>query len=152
MAPTTDTASDLNFTEEIISKLNITNHDQKMKYDDNHLHIIDEHPTVILSQWTKKLTNEFNANDPKPSTNCANAVHDPVSGAYLEYRELLKTSEKDVRRNSFANELGRLSQGYKNNNIKGTNTIHFTPWYKLPPGKKATYACICCDHRPHKTE
>ena len=82
----------------------------------------------------------------------ANAVYDPVSGAYLKCRELFKTVEKDTWTNSFANELGRLSQGYKTNNIQGTNTLHFIPWNELPENKIPTYARICCDYRPHKSE
>ena len=47
-APTTDTSSDLKFAKDIISKLNITSHYQETHCDDNHLSIIDEHPTTLL--------------------------------------------------------------------------------------------------------
>ena len=105
VAPTTDTSHDLKFTKEIIIKLNIRYHDQNMQQDDNHLSMIDEHPLELLAQWTKQSKNTNNRSETQPTTQSAKEVHDPVSGAYLECRELLKTKE---RQNSFANELGRL--------------------------------------------
>ena len=97
--------------------------------------MIDEHPTKLLSQWSQQSPQSINASEPTQPTNCANAVYDPVSGAYLECRELLKTNEKEVCQNSFANELGRLSQRHKKNDINGANTLHFVPWSKLPKNK-----------------
>ena len=148
--PTTDTSQDLRFTPDITNKLNITCHDQNMMTDDNHLPVLDEHPTKLLSHWSQPSAPPTTTS--KQTMNSANAVYDPISGTYLEYRELLKTSEKKVWQNSFSNELGRLSQGYKKNNIKGTNTLHFIPWSKLPKHKKPTHARMCCDFKPHKDE
>ena len=53
--------------------------------------------------------------------------------------------------NSFANELGRLSQGYKLNEIKGTHTLCFMTCTKTPKYKKPTHARTWCEYRPYKT-
>ena len=108
-------SNDLKFIKEIIRKLNVTYHDQSIHQDGNHFPMKYEHHTELISQWAKE-----------PTAHSANVVCDPVSGACLEHRELLKTNEKYLWWNSFANDLGRLSQGHKKNNIKGTRTIHFT--------------------------
>ena len=41
-----------------------------------------------------------------------NVVIDPTTGASLEYRHLIKGPTKAIRENSFANEIGRLAQGF----------------------------------------
>ena len=84
--------------------------------------------------------------------NVVNVVHGPISGTCLEHRELMKTSEKQVWQNSFAHELGRLSQGCKPNDVAGTNTLHFIPWIKLPSNKKPAHARMCCTYPPQKIE
>ena len=67
-----------------------------MQQYDNYLHVIDDHPISLLSQWIHQSQQSTNTSEPTQPTNCANPVYDPVSGAYLEHRELLKTSEKET--------------------------------------------------------
>jgi hypothetical protein len=79
-------------------------------------------------------------------------VIDSVTGAKQEYRDLMKCDHNTVAtwERSFANELGRLSQGIRDQ--KGTNTIFFVPKSKVPTGRTVTYGRIVCDLKPHKTE
>ena len=42
----------------------------------------------------------------------ANVVIDPTTGASLEYRHLVKLPTKAIWENLFANEIGRLAQGF----------------------------------------
>ena len=51
---------------------------------------------------------------------------------------------------SFANELGRLTQGIRD--IKGTSTLFFIPKNDVPPDRKVTYGRIVCELRPMKKE
>jgi len=97
--------------------------------------------------------------DEQPNMHCTteqvqkcNAIIDPVTGASLEYRHLIKNDQTRLTWNrSFANELGRLANGV-GNRIKGTNTIKFIPKTSVPPGRKVTYGRIVVDYRPTKTE
>ena len=54
---------------------------------------------------------------------------------------------------SFAicNELGRLAQGYKNNN-EATNCIEFISFDDIPTNKKSTYARIVAEVREQKAD
>ena len=81
-----------------------------------------------------------------------NAVIDPSTGASLEYRHLLKTSQAPVWSTSFANELGRLVNGVGTRMPTGTNTMGFIPKHKVPHDKIPTYARLVCDICPHKKE
>lgn len=104
-----------------MSKLNVTHHDGKLPGEDNHLLILDKHLADLIKHFTQQQ---------KESTEAPqhlNAVCNPISGAYLEHRELPKTPEKESWTDSFANKLGQLSQGHKKNGIAGANTIFFTP-------------------------
>ena len=108
-----------------------------MSINDHHLPIIDEHPTNTLKRWQQLQYIEPISDTAKdvpqetPKSETANAVFDPTSSTCLEHRQLVKTSERDVWTNSFDTELGRLVQGYKKTDIKGTNTIKCMPWTKL---------------------
>ena len=55
---------------------------------------------------------------------------------------------RDVWMHSFANELGRLTQGMYN--IKGTDTIEFIPLSSVPKGETVTYSRIVCTFRSQK--
>jgi hypothetical protein len=82
----------------------------------------------------------------------ANAVIDPVTGASLEYRQLIqRDDQRHVWTNSFSNELDRLAQG-KTGRVKGTNTIVFIKREQVPQGRKVTYGRIVVDVRPQKEE
>ena len=67
-----------------------------MQQDDSYLPVIDAHPKEILSQWTKQSSKAKITSKNAQATKSANEFYHSVSGACLEYRELLKTSEMDV--------------------------------------------------------
>ena len=69
-----------------------------------------------------------------------NAVHDPTSGYLLELRQLLKTPKAKLCKYGSFNEFARLSQGNKNQTVKGTKTIHIISPKQEPSNKKAPYA------------
>ena len=59
-----------------------------------------------------------------PKDHLAFAVIDEETGKALEYRDLIKLEKyKNVWEMSYANELGRLTQGIRD--IPGTNTMFF---------------------------
>jgi hypothetical protein len=76
-----------------------------------------------------------------------NAVN-PDTGNIAEYAELSKCSQGDLWRNSNAEEIGRLAQGYKD--IKGTNTMFFIRPNQIPKDRKPTYLRVVCAYRPEK--
>ena len=84
----------------------------------------------------------------------ANAIIDPISGASMEYRHLVKIPKHRVRWiTSFSKELGRLAQGV-GDRIMGTNTIYFIDYALIPKERCSdiTYGRILVDYCPHKTE
>jgi hypothetical protein len=72
----------------------------------------------------------------------------PDTGKIAEYRELSQSSDGAIWRNSNAEEIGRLAQGYKN--IKGTNTIYFIHPSQMPKGRRAAYLRAVSAYRPEK--
>ena len=80
--------------------------------EEYNLPILDRHPSKALQ------------------TNHLNAVYDPTSQMYLEYRKLIQTNASKIWKKAFAKEIGRLAQGYKE--TKGTDTIFFIPKAKIP--------------------
>ena len=71
-----------------------------------------------------------------------NVVIDPTTGASLEYRNLVKGPTKSIRENSFANEIGRISQGVVTSIPPVTSTIFFIPKDKMLEGRTVTYGRI----------
>jgi hypothetical protein len=55
----------------------------------------------------------------------ANTAVDPIAGQVQEYRHLLQGPDAPTWTKSFANKLGRLSQGVGTRMHSGTNTIWF---------------------------
>ena len=77
----------------------------------------------------------------------ANAVIDSETGEIMEYRHLLKTPKHRERwQGSFSREIRQLATT--------TKTIKFVMLNKIPKDrlKDQTYARICCDKRPEKTD
>ena len=73
-------------------KLNITTEDNLNITFDHQTHpVLDYNPAKKLKKWQQDIINDISNN--KYSVHNANAVYDPTSKFYLEYRELLKTSE-----------------------------------------------------------
>jgi hypothetical protein len=90
-------------------------------------------------------------------TNCLDpslhyALHgnafNPDTGKIAEYPELSQCSDGPIWRESNAEEIGRLAQGYKG--IKGTNTIFFIRRKAIPKGRKPTYLRIVSAYHPEK--
>ena len=81
-----------------------------------------------------------------------NSVLCPKTGNALEYKQLITTTDADVWKKSYANELGRLANGLPQNNIKGTNTISFMPFKYVPQHKRVTYGRLVVNVKPHKEE
>ena len=74
----------------------------------------------------------------------------PDTGKIAEYRELSKCIDGAIWRNSNAEEIGRLTQGY--GTIKGTNTIFFIHPSAMPKGRKAAYLRAVSAYRPEKAQ
>ena len=72
----------------------------------------------------------------------ANVVIYPTTGASLEYRHLVKGPTKAIWENSFANEIGRLAQGFGTRIPSGTSNNFFIPKDKVPAGRTVTYGRI----------
>ena len=73
-----------------------------------------------------------------------NAVFDPISQAYLEYHQIIKTDTADIWKKAFFKEIKRLTED--------TNTIKFIKRTGIPANKKAIYVKINCDFRPQKED
>ena len=82
----------------------------------------------------------------------ANVVIDPITGASLEYRHIIKGPTKIIWEKSPANETCRLAQGVGTRMPWGTNAIFFTPKEKVPAGRTVTYGIIVAEIRPKKAE
>ena len=72
----------------------------------------------------------------------------PDTGKIAEYRELSRCSDGAIWRQSNAEEIGRLAQGY--GAIKGTDTIFFIHPSAMPKGRKAAYLRAVSAYRPEK--
>ena len=82
----------------------------------------------------------------------ANAIITETGESY-EYRHLIKDPKyKDVWEDSMCDELGRLAQGRATTGLKGTDTLHFIPFEKIPQERRQdiTYPRIVVDYRPQK--
>jgi hypothetical protein len=83
---------------------------------------------------------------------CESALHgnafNPDTGEIAEYPELAQSTDGPLWQQSNIEEIARLAQGYKD--IKGTNTMNFLAFDKIPKGKKATYLRIVAAYRPEK--
>jgi hypothetical protein len=82
----------------------------------------------------------------------AYSVIDPTSGIAKGYKQLSQdpvTAQLWTR--SFANELGRLTEGV-GNLLKGTDTYFFIPKSAVPTGRTVTYGRIVVALRPQKAE
>lgn len=78
--------------------------------------------------------------------------YDPTSGQYLEYRQLLKTSNKQVWENGCSKGFARLCQGRSKDDTTGTNTITWIHPNEVPSNKRPTYIRVCANYRPQKKD
>ena len=81
---------------------------------------------------------------------CLAAIH-PDTGKLAEYPALLKSSDGKLWEESNCEEIGRLADGYLPNIPKGTKTLHFIRFTKIPKDRKATYLRIVVADRPMKS-
>ena len=84
----------------------------------------------------------------------ANPVLDQSSGKTLEFRDLINHPDPAIREvwsNAFCNELGRLTQGYKNQ-VQFTNCCKFIKHSEIPTHKKKLMPelLVKFDHRKMK--
>eukprot|EP00804_Cyclotella_cryptica_P020407 CCRYP_012629-RA/>CCRYP_012629-RA protein AED:0.27 eAED:0.27 QI:0/0/0/1/0/0/4/0/557 len=83
----------------------------------------------------------------------AGAVMDDKTGKLMEYKQLMKRVKyKQTWGRAFGNKIGRLAQGIPGR-VKGTSTFFFIEQSHIPNDRKkdVTYARICCNVRPEKT-
>jgi len=68
--------------------------------------------------------------------------------------QIIFTTQHNSKRceTSFANEIGRLSQGVGTRIPYGNNNIFFIKRSQVPRGKTITYANHVCDYRPTKDD
>ena len=88
-----------------------------------------------------------------PQLSLCCSVTDTDTGKSLEYRQLIKhPTQATTWIHSYANELGRLTQGIRD--IPGTNTMFFIHKHEIPPSrlKDITYGRIVVNYRLQKTE
>ena len=76
-----------------------------------------------------------------------NAIN-PDTGTIAEYKELSQCSEGPLWQASNAEEIGRLTQGFGEQ--QGTNTMFFIPHTSIPKNKKPTYLRVVSAYRPEK--
>ena len=78
----------------------------------------------------------------------------PDTGCVAEYPELSGCSDGAHWIKSNQDEIGCLAQGLGPNSHmpKGTNTIFFIPFDKIPKDHKATYIRVVCADGPEKPE
>jgi hypothetical protein len=103
-------------------------------------------PNIILSAI--ELIGEANARGL-----VVNAVIDEETGDSLEYRHLIRHPKyKEVWTRSYANELGRLTEGIRD--IPGTKTMQFIRKSEIPHDrlKNVAYSKIVVVERPQKKE
>jgi hypothetical protein len=70
------------------------------------------------------------------------------TGNIAEYHERSQSSDRAIWRNSNAEEIDRLAQGYKH--IKGTNAIFFIHQSAMPKGRKPAYLRTVSAYRLEK--
>jgi len=80
---------------------------------------------------------------------CFSAIH-PDTGLPAEYRDLRTSSEGAEWIIETADEIGRLTQGNKETQVQGTNTMFFIRKDDIPKGRKPTYLRIVAADRPNK--
>jgi hypothetical protein len=88
-----------------------------------------------------------------PKDHIAFAVIDESTGKAFEYKDLINSPKhKEVWTKSYANELGRLTQGVRD--IPGTNTMFFIHKDDIPQDRRKdiTYGRIVVMLRPQKKE
>lgn len=72
------------------------------------------------------------------------------TGREAEYKELRRCSEGAEWEQMMSDEIGKCAQGNDAHPDSGTNTFFFIHRHEMPARKKATYARIVAEDRPHK--
>ena len=107
-----------------------------------------KYPTNKVNRLTKRVSKL----DSFLKQQMAQSVWDPTLQKMMEHKDLINKSpeSKLIWDTSYANELGRLSQGIRN--IKGTDCIKFIKNSEVPRGRKVTYGKLVVDYRPTKSD
>ena len=79
-----------------------------------------------------------------PTSNEANAVVDPNTGAVYKYCHLNKGPDAHIWKRSLANNLGCLAEGVGTRMPSGTNTIFYIHLSKIPKHKKILVLLSIC--------
>ena len=87
-----------------------------------------------------------------PTTLHANHIFDQTGNKLNIDKLITMPTTKDIWINGLNNELGRLSNGYRPNNVKGTNMLRFIYRNTIPPNRKITYSNFVCNFQPLKKE
>eukprot|EP00804_Cyclotella_cryptica_P002147 CCRYP_006558-RA/>CCRYP_006558-RA protein AED:0.41 eAED:0.35 QI:0/-1/0/1/-1/1/1/0/379 len=107
----------------------------------------------LLSQAQHIIQSALNDGLVIPQDHIAFAVIDKAIGKALEHRDLIKLDDqKDIWTTSYANKLGRLTQGIQD--IPGTNTVIFIHRSEVPKDHQndITYGRIVVALQPQKKE
>ena len=80
------------------------------------------------------------------------SVINEETGKTEEYRHLIKGTNAATWRKSFANELGRLTQGVGDRMKSGTETLFFIRRYQVPDVRKVTYGRLVVSILPKKED
>jgi hypothetical protein len=91
---------------------------------------VDQHPIMILNEATTALP--FGDHKVNGIQHITFEAIIPDTGLPAECRALIQSSAGPHWMEEHCNKFGRLAQGCKD--IKGTNTMHFIPVTKVPPG------------------
>jgi hypothetical protein len=81
----------------------------------------------------------------------ANAVFDPITGASIKYRGLIKRPDATLWLQGNTNEIGQITDG-RVGNKPGTGTMFFIRASAMPKGRKATYLRVVASYQPQKED
>jgi hypothetical protein len=105
-------------------------------------------PCIFLSpnsqQWVTDITAAI------ATTQHVLGVIHPDTGDTVKYPKLLQSSEGQLLEESCSEEMGQLTNGYKQE--AGTKTMHCIHVSDIPAGLTATYLCIITANRPTKAQ
>lgn len=109
---------------------------------------VNQHPSFLLGEATATLL--FGDYEQESIQQVAHKAINPDTGLPAECKtlRLSKSSAAPRWTEEQCNECGCSAQGHKD--VQGTNTMHFIPVTKLPPGRKPTQCRPGCADRPNK--
>ena len=109
------------------------------------------HPTTPTLPDMPSFQHLFSSKDGLKHLQKLNHIFDDKGNKMNMDKLLLNTRTSSVWGPALENELGRLSQGFKNR-VKAQDAMDFITFAEIPQDRKVTYANFICDYRPLKTE